>query len=178
MNKEVAAIIVESSSEVLNVGDSSDKSQLNNERERQQSVPNATLDTEKKKSNGMVVILPGAPHGAPIKGTPSSLISRWRSGGSCDCGGWDVGCNLRILTNTRKGSKTLEASDRVDLSVQGGSSKPVFSLEPFRNGEQSDTKQTPNAIAGSDQMKKANTFQGHGPAEYVTCPPLSPAGRI
>ncbi|KAL0336800.1 UNVERIFIED_CONTAM: hypothetical protein Scaly_1955100 [Sesamum calycinum] len=214
VNKEVAAIIVESSSEVLNVGDSSDKSQLNNERERQQSVPNATLDTEKNKtSNGMVVILPGAPHGSPIKGTPSSLISRWRSGGSCDCGGWDVGCNLRILTNNRKGCKTLEASDRVDLSVQGGSSKPVFSLEPFRNGlysiqldasislleafatcvayitclkfldiwdtrDQSDTKHSPNTIAGTDQMKKANTFQGHGPAEYVTCPPLSPAGRI
>ncbi|KAK4392276.1 hypothetical protein Sango_2005400 [Sesamum angolense] len=214
VNKEVAAIIVESSSEVLNVGDSSDKSQLNNERERQQSVPNATLDTEKNKtSNGMVVILPGAPHGSPIKGTPSSLISRWRSGGSCDCGGWDVGCNLRILTNNRKGSKTLEVSDSVDLSVQDGSSKPVFSLEPFSNGlysiqldasislleafatcvayvtclkfldildtrDQSDTKHSPNAIAVTDQMKKANTFQGHGPAEYVTCPPLSPAGRI
>ncbi|KAL0344500.1 UNVERIFIED_CONTAM: hypothetical protein Sradi_4281300 [Sesamum radiatum] len=161
----------------------------------------------------MVVILPGAPHGSPIKGTPSSLISRWRSGGSCDCGGWDVGCNLRVLTDDRKGSKTLEASDRVDLSVQGGSSKPVFSLEPFRNGlysiqldtsislleafatcvayvtclkfldildtrDQSDTKHSPEAIAGTDQIKKASTFQGQVPAEYVTCPPLSPAGRI
>ncbi|KAL0426289.1 UNVERIFIED_CONTAM: hypothetical protein Slati_2803700 [Sesamum latifolium] len=214
VNKEMAAIIVDSSSEELNVGDSSDKSQLNNERERQHSVPKATLDTEKNKtSNGMVVILPGAPHGSPIKGTPSSLISRWRSGGSCDCGGWDVGCNLRILTGDRKGSKSLEASDRIDLSVQGGSSKPVFSLEPFRNGlysiqldtsislleafatcvayvtclkfldildtrDESDTKHSPKATVGTDQTKKASTFQGQVPAEYVTCPPLSPAGRI
>ncbi|KAK4432325.1 hypothetical protein Salat_0994600 [Sesamum alatum] len=214
VNKEMAAIIVESSSEELNVGDISDMSQLNYERDRQQSVPNVTLDTEThKNSNRMVVILPGAPHSTPIKGTPSSLISRWRSGGSCDCGGWDVGCNLRILTDNRKGSKTLEASDRVDLSVQGGSSKPVFSLEPFSNGlysiqldtsislleafatcvayvtclkrldildtrDQSDTKRSPEANMGTDQMKKAGTFQGQVPAEYVTCPPLSPAGRI
>ncbi|VFR03351.1 unnamed protein product [Cuscuta campestris] len=47
----------------------------------------------------MNVILPGGDHGLPRKGEPSSLIERWKSGGSCDCGGWDLGCKLRILSN-------------------------------------------------------------------------------
>lgn len=45
------------------------------------------------------VVLPSGIHSLPHKGGPSSLIQRWKSGGSCDCGGWDMGCNLRILTN-------------------------------------------------------------------------------
>lgn len=45
------------------------------------------------------VILQSGVHSMPHKGGPSSLIQRWRTGGSCDCGGWDMGCNLRILTN-------------------------------------------------------------------------------
>lgn len=45
------------------------------------------------------VILQSGVHSMPQKGGPSSLIQRWRTGGSCDCGGWNMGCNLRILTN-------------------------------------------------------------------------------
>lgn len=47
----------------------------------------------------MTVILPGGNHGLPGKGEPSPLIERWKSGGSCDCGGWDLGCKLRVLAN-------------------------------------------------------------------------------
>ncbi|KAI3447733.1 hypothetical protein Pfo_004398 [Paulownia fortunei] len=219
-NKEIAAIVVKNSSENLNVGDLSDKNQPYTERECPQCVSDVTLDTEKNNnSNGTIVILPGGLHGTPIKGAPSSLISRWRSGGSCDCGGWDVGCKLRILTDYKKCSNILEASmsssaiDRVDLFVQGGKSKPVFSLEPFSNGfysmeldasislleafatsvayitcrkfsdildtkDQSDAEHFPEAIVGTDKMKTAATFQGQVPAKYVTCPPLSPVGRI
>nr|GEY76412.1 hypothetical protein [Tanacetum cinerariifolium] len=38
-------------------------------------------------------------HGGPRtkNGGPSSLVERWSSGGSCDCGGWDIGCPLTIL---------------------------------------------------------------------------------
>lgn len=45
------------------------------------------------------VIIPGGVHSYPEKGAPSPLISRWRSGGLCDCGGWDVGCKLHVLSN-------------------------------------------------------------------------------
>lgn len=45
------------------------------------------------------VILPSGIHSLPSKGGPSSLIERWNSGGSCDCGGWDLGCKLRVYAN-------------------------------------------------------------------------------
>ncbi|XVE59351.1 hypothetical protein DITRI_Ditri05aG0039400 [Diplodiscus trichospermus] len=45
------------------------------------------------------VILPSGVHSLPNRGEPSSLIQRWKSGGACDCGGWDLGCKLRVLSN-------------------------------------------------------------------------------
>ncbi|XP_010522456.1 PREDICTED: uncharacterized protein LOC104801070 isoform X1 [Tarenaya hassleriana] len=52
-------------------------------------------------STSMDVIIPSGIHGGPRKknggGGPSSLIKRWRSGGVCDCGGWDMGCPLTVL---------------------------------------------------------------------------------
>lgn len=53
-----------------------------------------------KPYRSVVVILPNHVHGSSEHGpgTPSSLIDRWRSGGFCDCGGWDLGCPLTILT--------------------------------------------------------------------------------
>ncbi|KAK4418999.1 hypothetical protein Salat_2312700 [Sesamum alatum] len=219
-NKEIAAIIVKNSSKKLNDGVLSDDHQMNKEREY---LPGTTFYTgESKNSNGIVAILPGGVHGLPIKGAPSSLISRWRSGGSCDCGGWDVGCKLRILADHKNSSNILQASmssaavDHVNLFIQGGkqkSSKPVFTLEPFSNGfysigldasvslleafaicvahvtcwkfpelidsnGPSDAENLPEANIGADKRKPASTFQEQVPAKYITCPPLSPVGRI
>lgn len=53
------------------------------------------------KKGETTVIIPGGVHSIPEKGEPTPLIRRWRSGGCCDCGGWDVGCKLHVLsTNT------------------------------------------------------------------------------
>ncbi|KNA14830.1 hypothetical protein SOVF_103870 [Spinacia oleracea] len=50
-------------------------------------------------SSSMDIIVPAGHHGGPRtrSGGPNSLIERWRSGGNCDCGGWDTGCPLKIL---------------------------------------------------------------------------------
>lgn len=73
------------------------------------------------EDNG-VVILPGDVHGSPSSGEPSPLINRWRSGGVCDCGGWDVGCKLRILSipnpNKLITSKACPISKCLELFVQ------------------------------------------------------------
>ena len=47
------------------------------------------------------VLIPAGFHGGPITDDagPSALTERWRSGGHCDCGGWDVGCPLTILSD-------------------------------------------------------------------------------
>ncbi|XP_052186979.1 uncharacterized protein LOC127797858 [Diospyros lotus] len=87
------------------------------------------------------VILPGGIHGQPRKGEPSSLIDRWKSGGLCDCGGWDMGCRIRVLANHMKPSrissshKTHGDACRFELFDQGEvpDDRPVFNLSPFKD---------------------------------------------
>lgn len=97
---------------------------------------------ETAKFHDTTVILSSADHGLPENGVPSSLIQRWRSGGSCDCGGWDVGCKLQILTNDSQCCSLPEPSvsssngDCFDLFNQGRAhhTKPIFRLAPFKKG--------------------------------------------
>ena len=57
-------------------------------------------------STSTSILIPAGLHGGPRtrNGGPSSLIDRWRSGGHCDCGGWDEGCPLTVLE--RRSNKT------------------------------------------------------------------------
>ncbi|GAV65467.1 DUF3527 domain-containing protein [Cephalotus follicularis] len=97
---------------------------------------------ENKNPNSFTVILPGGDHGLPTKGVPSTLIHRWKTGGSCDCGGWDLGCQLLVLSNQNRCPRiprTLKAwkvSDCFELFVQGECQldRPLFSLEPLAKG--------------------------------------------
>ncbi|XP_058778286.1 uncharacterized protein LOC131652452 [Vicia villosa] len=47
------------------------------------------------------VVLPSGNHGLPSDESegPSSLLDRWKHGGGCDCGGWDMACPLIVLGN-------------------------------------------------------------------------------
>jgi Domain of unknown function (DUF3527) len=71
------------------------------------------------------IIVPSGVHGSPdTENTgPSSLIERWRSGGLCDCGGWDLGCPMTVLKNKNSISSKEElpqvnAIDSIDLSIE------------------------------------------------------------
>ncbi|KAA8527806.1 hypothetical protein F0562_035325 [Nyssa sinensis] len=75
----------------------------------------------------MDILIPAGFHGGPRtrNGGPSSLTERWRSGGHCDCGGWDIGCPLTIL-NTRPSKKKVATPSEIqgdcksfDLFIQG-----------------------------------------------------------
>ncbi|XP_028800389.1 uncharacterized protein LOC114755692 [Neltuma alba] len=78
-------------------------------------------------STSMNILIPAGIHGGPRarNGGPSSLIDRWRSGGLCDCGGWDEGCPLTIYqTRSTKAEvpsqvDMQEESKNVDLVPQG-----------------------------------------------------------
>lgn len=89
------------------------------------------------KSKSTVVVLPGDIHSLPKSGQPSSLINRWKSGGACDCGGWDIGCELQVLTNQ---SESIEipnesTSDCLHLCYQGSrKNKHGFSLGVLEDG--------------------------------------------
>ncbi|KAJ0521275.1 hypothetical protein HanRHA438_Chr10g0447081 [Helianthus annuus] len=88
-------------------------------------------------SKSTVVILPGGNHSLPNSGQPSPLIDRWRSGGICDCGGWDIGCELTVLTNQNETTEVSNpsSSNRIDLCYQGRHNKEhAFRLAPLENG--------------------------------------------
>ncbi|KAL4394765.1 hypothetical protein HN51_022655 [Arachis hypogaea] len=87
------------------------------------------------------VILPGGVHGSPNKGEPSPLIFRWRTGGSCDCGGWDIGCKLLVLSNQKQQSSDIPKfpkpfHDCFQLYAEEGDKQdtPIFTLSPVKDG--------------------------------------------
>lgn len=51
----------------------------------------------------MNVVIPSGNHSLPTSEShgPSPLMDRWRIGGGCDCGGWDMACPLHIFSNLR-----------------------------------------------------------------------------
>ncbi|PIN04706.1 hypothetical protein CDL12_22758 [Handroanthus impetiginosus] len=86
------------------------------------------------------VILPGGDHGVPSKGEPSPLIERWKSGGSCDCGGWDLGCRLRVLANINQLSPRLNLTKsqftafKLLSQEEVEENRPMFIFSPFEDG--------------------------------------------
>ncbi|CAM0872449.1 unnamed protein product [Alopecurus aequalis] len=93
----------------------------------------------------VIAILPNGFHGASTSGQPLPLMERWKSGGSCDCGGWDEGCMLSVLTDNTKENKgcksiqenpTQDGSHRFDLLSQGRSreDRHGFSMVSFKEG--------------------------------------------
>lgn len=71
------------------------------------------------------VVTPSGRHGMPNseKGSPSSLLDRWRLGGGCDCGGWDMGCPIVVLdkpcfANDVARQTTRESQPQMALCVQ------------------------------------------------------------
>ncbi|KAF7146465.1 hypothetical protein RHSIM_Rhsim04G0172800 [Rhododendron simsii] len=95
-------------------------------------------------STSMDVLVPAGFHGGPRNrnGGPSSLTERWRSGGLCDCGGWDIGCPLTVL-DTRQSIKDV-SSPQVDTK---GDKK---SLDLFIQG----------SMRGAPVMKMVNIHEG------------------
>ncbi|KAK9290982.1 hypothetical protein L1049_009164 [Liquidambar formosana] len=143
--RELAAIVVNIPSEDLSHdGEQSNKDEKLSEKGFTESLPEERCSCnmgENKISCSTTVILPGGIHGLPNRGIPSPLLARWR-GGSCDCGGWDVGCKLCVLCNQDRcckisgQSKACPIPDRFELFVQGGAqeNRPFFSLVPFKKG--------------------------------------------
>ncbi|KAL1827505.1 hypothetical protein ACET3Z_005917 [Daucus carota] len=79
------------------------------------------------------VLLPGAIHGLPSKGEPSPLIERWLSGGQCDCGGWDLGCKVKVLGNNNHNPNShFELFSQYQEKSEQAT--PFFMLSSLKNG--------------------------------------------
>ncbi|KAK0585843.1 hypothetical protein LWI29_034798 [Acer saccharum] len=130
ISKEIAAIVV--------------KLPIESQSHQAKSRDKGTVDkgfTEHLLGGGCTtVIIPSGDHSLPSKGAPSPLIQRWKSGGVCDCGGWDDGCKLRILANHNRSSKISTTSnvfsdstpfELFTLEEEPQQNRPVFSLVPL-----------------------------------------------
>ncbi|XP_020225297.1 uncharacterized protein LOC109807183 [Cajanus cajan] len=98
-------------------------------------VNQTTLPSERRNRNtvdcstSISILIPAGIHGGPRTrhGGPSSLIDRWKSGGCCDCGGWDEGCPLTVFQRRSSNEEVLSHVDMqgecksVDLVTQGSS---------------------------------------------------------
>ncbi|KAL2902590.1 Light-independent protochlorophyllide reductase subunit B, partial [Bienertia sinuspersici] len=73
------------------------------------------------------VVTPLGNHGLPTTTEcrgPSPLLDRWRLGGGCECGGWDMACPLLVFGNRSNPCfdehSLLEKNRPLKLFVQGG----------------------------------------------------------
>lgn len=75
--------------------------------------------------NTVQAVIPTGNHGFPDCDSrgPSSLLERWRSGGGCDCGGWDMACPLTVLGNPKiqvtEDQSLVDNQEPLQLFLQG-----------------------------------------------------------
>ncbi|KAL5098844.1 hypothetical protein RYX36_003171 [Vicia faba] len=90
------------------------------------------------------VVLPIGNHGLPSdeREGPSSLLDRWRHGGGCDCGGWDMACPLIVLGNPgiqfHEDIHLVEKYQPFELFSQPQGSKessPTFGMKLVEEGQ-------------------------------------------
>ncbi|KAI4356549.1 hypothetical protein L6164_000566 [Bauhinia variegata] len=208
-SRELGAVVVEIPCESLSQKElCSDKNLLSSGCLKCLAEDRCSCDSgENEALSSTTVILPGAMHGSPDEGEPSPLIYRWKSGGSCDCGGWDIGCKLLVLSNQKQNSKSFPC--RFQLFEEEGADEngPLFSLVPLKDGSymvefhssithlqaffMSITVLSSQKLAGSIEMSKMHEeiakepslkdnggFHGNEPVRYTPIPPLSPVGRV
>ncbi|XP_059642950.1 uncharacterized protein LOC132284833 [Cornus florida] len=87
------------------------------------------------------VVIPSGSHSLPSTESrgPSPLLDRWRLGGGCDCGGWDMACPLTVFGNSTIPSTDdhplTETHRPLELFVQGPKDKtPALNIRVIEEG--------------------------------------------
>ncbi|KAA8520829.1 hypothetical protein F0562_011502 [Nyssa sinensis] len=87
------------------------------------------------------VITPSGNHGLPSSESrgPSPLLDRWRLGGGCDCGGWDMACPLNVFGNpniqSAEDHPLMENQQHLKLFVQGAKENtPALTITVIEEG--------------------------------------------
>ncbi|KAJ4980937.1 hypothetical protein NE237_031774 [Protea cynaroides] len=91
-----------------------------------------------------VIVTSTGTHGLPSKedgGGPSPLLDRWRSGGGCECGGWDMACPLVVFGNPNIKDAVDHRAGSIqplELFVQGAKEKmPALTINLLDDGQYS-----------------------------------------
>ncbi|PIN15105.1 hypothetical protein CDL12_12255 [Handroanthus impetiginosus] len=94
------------------------------------------------RSGTMHVVIPDGNHGLPSTESrgPSPLLDRWRLGGGCDCGGWDMACPLNVFGNPHfwiaDGQSLMDNQHPAELFVQGRKDDiPAFTMRATEDGK-------------------------------------------
>nr|GEX52248.1 hypothetical protein [Tanacetum cinerariifolium] len=95
------------------------------------------MKLEKNEPTKVSVVIPSGNHGLPCDEShgPSPLLDRWRLGGGCDCGGWDMGCPLVVLGNSDI-QKAKVCKQSVELFLKGTKEDtPAISMKMTAEGQ-------------------------------------------
>ncbi|KAL5168061.1 hypothetical protein HKD37_11G030303 [Glycine soja] len=97
---------------------------------------------DRKVLEQVKVVLPTGSHGLPSAESqgPSSLLDRWKHGGGCDCGGWDMACPLILLGNPSiqfaEDRTLMEGYQTLELFTQGAKERtPTFGMTMVEEGQ-------------------------------------------
>ncbi|KAI3691791.1 hypothetical protein L6452_31593 [Arctium lappa] len=83
------------------------------------------------------VVIPSGNHGLPSDESrgPSPLLDRWRLGGGCGCGGWDMGCPLVVFGNSNV-QKEEACKQPVKLFLKGTKEHtPALTMKMAEDGQ-------------------------------------------
>ncbi|XP_019156288.1 PREDICTED: uncharacterized protein LOC109153022 isoform X2 [Ipomoea nil] len=90
----------------------------------------------------VAAVTPSGNHSLPTTESrgPSPLLDRWRSGGGCDCGGWDMACPLNVFYNLNIQSAAdcplIDNERPLQLFIQGKKDKmPALSVRRMEGGQ-------------------------------------------
>ncbi|KAJ6701724.1 DOMAIN PROTEIN putative (DUF3527)-RELATED [Salix koriyanagi] len=104
---------------------------------RRESLKYKRGDKEKVR-----VVIPTGNHSLPSGDSrgPSSLLDRWRSGGGCDCGGWDMACPLTVFGNPgihyAEDKPLLDNQRPLELFLMGTKeNKPALTMTVLEEGQ-------------------------------------------
>ncbi|XVF52902.1 hypothetical protein PTKIN_Ptkin05aG0055500 [Pterospermum kingtungense] len=146
MNLEIAAMVIRVPSKKReslkyrrgdNIGDKGHLNLLNVSMvEESKSNMQDCRNQEKVK-----VVIPSGNHGFPSADTegPSSLLDRWRMGGGCDCGGWDMACPLVVFgnpsINCSEDQPLVDSEQPFKLFLQGAKeTTPALTMTAIEGG--------------------------------------------
>ncbi|RID67221.1 hypothetical protein BRARA_D02312 [Brassica rapa] len=150
-----------------------------------------TRNRSQKQNSTTTVILPSGSHTLPKdSNAPLKLIDRWESGGSCDCGGWDIGCKLRVLSNDHH-TKCKPVSS-FQLFGDQERDEPVFKM--VRHDDELHSVEFGSSVSLLEAFFIALAVSSHQnwceeeeeeavlkrvtSTKYASNPPVSPIGRV
>lgn len=137
-NHEIAAIVIQVPLEKRE----SLKGKRRNQKSDQSHVNLHYLQQIEQITNSLTptkvnVVTSSGNHGLPTTDCPgpSRLLDRWKSGGGCDCGSWDMDCPLVVFDNSNRCSED-HSKQPWKLYIQGGKEKsPALRMTVTSEGE-------------------------------------------